>query len=403
MSKAVDIKAQIAKSYEENCVKAQVAINKALLRFLNQPEPDPEKFNIVFRGNHKLNFSSRLSDEDLILLCSAAEPYAKHISHVDLSYNLITDTGINSLAKLLSMVPRLESLNLQGNLIEIDGAKELADNIKEKTTIEYINLNLNNIQTDGVLQIVLILFNNKTLRELHLADNKIDHDGMSGIMSVLGWHNNSLEVLNIDNAYYTSIGQEIAIHIAKMLQTNRGLEKLSLRKHALNSEGLYTITEHMLDNNKLRVLDLSCNKLTYKGCEHLGKFLLSENCVLESLNLANNRTGHYGAKAMALALSKNKTLLHLDMTTNDIDDDGLRMLGQSLYENESLASLKLYWNHFGQDCLRVFHDLRYNTAKIDHYYFDFDTYEVDGELQMCHVDDPIPYDVSVDRQYYIEE
>jgi len=75
------------------------------------------------------------------------------------------------------------------------------------------------------------------------------------------------------------------------------------------------------------VLDLSCNKLNFKGCEHIGKFLLGENCVLESLNLANNRTGVHGAKAMALALSKNRTLIHLDMTTNDIDDDGLRMLG----------------------------------------------------------------------------
>jgi len=406
MSQVTEVKQRISEAYKENCTNSDVAPNKALLRFLEEPEAEKETFNLIFRGNHKLNFSSRLSDEDVILLCAAAEPYAQYISHVDFSYNLISDTGINSLARLLSMIPNLESINLQGNQIEIDGAKVLAEHIKDKTSVEYINLNLNNIQTDGVLQIVLVLFNNKALRELHLADNKIDHDGISGIMSVLGWHNNTLEVLNVDNANYSSIGQEIAIHIAKMLQTNRGLEKLSLRKHALNSEGLYTITEHLLDNNKLRVLDLSCNKLTYKGCEHLGKFMLSDNCVLESLNLANNRTGHYGAKAMALALSKNKTLMHLDMTTNDIDDDGLRMLGQSLYENETLVSLKLYWNHFGQNSLRVFHDLRYNTKNAEYqtqYYLDFDTYEVDGELQMCHVENHIPYDIKVDRPYYVDE
>jgi len=140
MSHVLDIKAKIAKAYEENCAKAEVTLNKALVRYLNEPEPDPERLNLIFRGNHKLNFSSRLSDEDLILLCSAAEPFAKHISHVDFSYNLITDTGINSLGRLLGLVPRLESLNLQGNLIEIDGAKELADNIKKKTLLSILTL-----------------------------------------------------------------------------------------------------------------------------------------------------------------------------------------------------------------------------------------------------------------------
>lgn len=91
------------------------------------------------------------------------------------------------------------------------------------------------------------------------------------------------------------------------------------------------MTEHLLDNNRLRILDLSCNKINFKGCEAIGKFLYGANCVLESLNLANNRTGHHGAKAIATALSKNRTLRHLDMTTNDIDDDGLRMLGEALY------------------------------------------------------------------------
>ena len=130
-----------------------------------------------------------------------------------------------------------------------------------------------------------------------------------------------------------------------MLQSNRSIEKLSLQKHAFNCDAIYTITEHLLENNKLRVLDLTANKISFKGCEALAKYLCGEYCVLESLILASNRTGHYGAKAIAQALSKNRTLIHLDMTTNDIDDNGLKMLAECLETNEYLVSLRLYNNN----------------------------------------------------------
>lgn len=132
-----------------------------------------------------------------------------------------------------------------------------------------------------------------------------------------------------------------------MLQSNRSLEKLSLQKHNFNCDALYTITEHLLENNRIRVLDLTANRISFKGCEAIGKYLSGEYCVLQSLILASNRTGHYGAKAIGNALSKNRTLVHLDMTRNDIDDNGLKMIAESLENNNILISLKLYWNHFG--------------------------------------------------------
>ena len=92
---------------------------------------------------------------------------------------------------------------------------------------------------------------------------------------------------------------------------------------------------------------MTANKISFKGCEALAKYLCGEYCVLESLILASNRTGHYGAKAIAQALSKNRTLINLDMTTNDIDDNGLKMLAECLETNEYLVSLKLYNNNFG--------------------------------------------------------
>ena len=100
--------------------------------------------------------------------------------------------------------------------------------------------------------IIEMLFQNKSLIELNLSNNGIDHDGIIAITSVLNWNNNTLQVLNVSDPVYTSISQETAIHFAKMLQSNRGLEKLSLQKHKFTDEAIYVLTEHLLENNKLR-------------------------------------------------------------------------------------------------------------------------------------------------------
>ena len=235
--------------------------------------------------------------------------------------------------------------------------------------------------------------------DILIGNNEINHDGMIGITSVLNWNNNTLLVLNLDNAFYSSIGQETAIHFGKTLQSNKSLEKLSLKKHAFTCEAIYIITEHLLENNRLRVLDLSANKIAFKGCEAIAKYLKGEFCALESLILSSNRLGHYGAKAIAEALTVNKTLVHLDMIKCEIDDNGLRMV-ESLDVNETLFSLKLFWNHFDQESLKVFHYLKNKKRKGD-WFWDFVTYIVDGRFQMAYYETKIPYDVLVEKQYFI--
>ena len=146
-------------------------------------------------------------------------------------------------------------------------------------------------------------------------------------------------------------------------------------------------------------MDLTSNKIAFKGCEAISDILTSKYCVLESLILSSNRVGHYGAKAISQALSKNRTLIHLDLTRNDIDDNGLKMIAESLETNENLASLKLYWNHFGQLSLREFHKL-YKRRDPEATFWDFTTYIVDNEIQMGMIDNHIRYDIQVSKKHY---
>lgn len=91
----------------------------------------------------------------------------------------------------------------------------------------------------------------------------------------------------------------------------------------MRDDGVYIIMEHLLENNTLRILDLNANEIAFKGCEAIAKYLKSENCVLESLHLSNNKSSDFGAKAIAQAISVNRSLVHVDMSYNQINDFGL--------------------------------------------------------------------------------
>lgn len=69
-----------------------------------------------------MNFNSRLTDQSLIALVAALEPYAEYIEDIDLRFNEISDTGAKALGDLVGRSSRLLGLNVQGNKIKSEGA-----------------------------------------------------------------------------------------------------------------------------------------------------------------------------------------------------------------------------------------------------------------------------------------
>ena len=277
----------------------QVHPNRCFVRYLEETQDENDSLEIVIQGNDKLNFNNRMTDEGIIALCAALEPYAVYLEDIDLRYNEISDIGAKALGDLASRASRLLGLNLQGNKIKSEGAQYLAESLRECTGLQYLNLRGNKIKTNGAMMITELLFTHDKLLSLNLGDNKIDHDGVIGILSVLNSSNYTLEELNLDNPVYKTICQSVAIHFGKMFQNNVGLQKLSIKKHKLRCDGIYILMEHLLENTTLKVLDLDCNEVAFKGCEAIAKYLKSPSCSLESLHMATNKTSDYGAKAIS--------------------------------------------------------------------------------------------------------
>jgi hypothetical protein len=109
------IRTEILDKYKELCSKINHTPNSSFVRTFGGSTAKSFYLDLVYRGNDKLHFGNRFTDRDIILLSSALETHEKLIRHVDLSFNEISDVGIEILAKYLERCPNIESLNLQGN------------------------------------------------------------------------------------------------------------------------------------------------------------------------------------------------------------------------------------------------------------------------------------------------
>ena len=111
----------------------QVHPNRCFVRYLEETQDENDSLEIVIQGNDKLNFNNRMTDEGIIALCAALEPYAVYLEDIDLRYNEISDIGAKALGDLASRASRLLGLNLQGNKIKSEGAQYLAESLRECT------------------------------------------------------------------------------------------------------------------------------------------------------------------------------------------------------------------------------------------------------------------------------
>lgn len=221
-------KGDVIELYKQKSAEAEMEPHGAFLQYLEDTFDDNESLEIIIHGNDKYNFTERISDNHLIIICRTLERYALYIDEVDLRYNEITDLGARILGDLIQNSVRIVSLNLMGNHIKSEGAQYLAEAMKNCTNLKNLNLNGNKIKTGGAMMVTELLFTHDKLVSLSLGDNKIDHDGIIGILSVLNSSNYTLQELNIDNPVYKTICQSVAIHFGKMFQNNVGLEKLSI-------------------------------------------------------------------------------------------------------------------------------------------------------------------------------
>jgi Ran GTPase-activating protein (RanGAP) involved in mRNA processing and transport len=343
-------------------------------------------------GKHPLVFNNRLGDADMTIFSQVFSVAAHFLVRLDLSYNLVTDAGIENLcAGLLGRKSlSLQSVVLRGNSIGPRGCDKLCQTLRKCPNLSGLDISQNLLGRVGGLMLVEFLQGCEQLLELHLADTEIDIDVLVAISAVLLTGSSQLKVCNLENPRIQTLQEDHTVHLGRMLRVDTHLSDIYLGKHRMRDDGVRQLVSFLLENKTLRVLDLRCNELGAEGAMHLGTLLRSD-CQLVQLNLSGNRIGEKGnvngAKAIAEALTSNRMLKHLDLNNNALCGEALQLLGAAIDQNSTLQSVALFNSKWDQLSSYKFHQILNDRARILPLRADFVTSEVELRIDICQVQD----------------
>lgn len=217
--------------------------------------------------------------------------------------------------------PHLNRLCLGGNEIGLRACIELGKMLRNPhSRLEVLHLESNEIDDECVETLTDALSGNVRLRDLALSQNEEIYDE--------GWENLASILRNPDS----------------------GLEALRIAETSLGNTGALVIAQALVDNTKLRVLDLHYNEeISFDAWRSFFMILQnssSSSCVLEEINLSENNIDDEVAVAIANAFANVGTLNSLQLDDNkSIGTTGWRAISDLLERrNDTVAELNLSMN-----------------------------------------------------------
>ncbi|ORX78400.1 RNI-like protein [Anaeromyces robustus] len=330
----------------------------------------------------------------------------KTVPIIDIHDYSITKTSVISLADLLATRFGLETLNLENTGIVNEELKIILNSLLPIKTLKHLNIANNPKSSEGVKYISSFLRKQKRLRSLNISKFFINWELISYLSIALesntslrllimngcqvnyhdflkmfakGIHKSKLKYLCFKNNKFNSDCGEMLAHLvnpyiplfkkqdmtslngltyinlsncrlkpcfysfSKGLINNPTLEYLIIRNNNLEGSDLAIISEILIQNDILQVLDVSKNKKLCAEAEQVIqlKNALIANKTLTELNMAQTGITSEGAISIAEIFPLNKSIRILDLRSNPIEIAGVVALSVSLKMNNTITSLQL--------------------------------------------------------------
>ena len=286
-------------------------------------------------------------------------------SHEGINRNRLTSKGIKNIIKYLKNNLFIESLNLSGNSLKNEGFDLICKGLNNNISLNNLNISHNDIQNTGIKKSLKII-NTTKLYSINLSNNPILDEGLITFANSLR-HFPELRILNISNCGIEFKGFK---ELLKVLQSVRRIETLDISKNKLgskefeelkiyfNSFGIkylnlsrcqlgdisaYPLGESLQQNETIRKLNISNNKITDNGFRSF-IYLFNNNNTMESFDCSNNFISDLTMKDCLLYLEYNHTLKYLNLYDNQLRNEIGTLLLDILGKNKTLLSINLLYN-----------------------------------------------------------
>jgi len=132
------------------------------------------------------------------LLVGSGLSQLPYLSHVDMSFNVISDVGTRAIASLVSQCSSLTTVTLVDNNIRPSGARALAHGLAADTCqLHSLDLRLNYISDEGALELCRVLTRrNRTLTRLNISSNLCTSAAASALADMLS-HNDVISSVDV--------------------------------------------------------------------------------------------------------------------------------------------------------------------------------------------------------------
>jgi len=160
--------------------------------------------------------------------------------------------------------------------------------------------------------------NFKYLKTLCLWNIQMDKGAFIAIDKFLSRH----KFVEIFQFLYCNATVENSIYLASILRNTESLVDVSFDHNPLKGEGIVNLFMGMKENANTKI-----KKISLRYCEASGEFcealvpLLGENKTITEMDLSGNFIGQDGVMFLATALMNNNTLKVLNLSSNNITDD----------------------------------------------------------------------------------
>jgi hypothetical protein len=186
----------------------------------------------------------------------------------------------------------------------------------------------------------LAVGSNRTLREVRLGRNVIGDEGAMSIGQTLALHDTGLRVLDLSHNDITTKG---CVELFRGIPFRTELSELSVYGNLL-SEDAASVIVNVVQKSHIRHLHLGFNALRDSGAALIARSLAFAR-DLATLDLSGNHIGRAGAAAIADALKNSSCIIQrLNLRHNDLDDESYRRIAEALRHTQSLTQLFLAFN-----------------------------------------------------------
>ena len=224
----------------------------------------------------------------------------------------------------------------------------------------------NNLNTDfeGWDSIYDLLDKNYSIRYVDMHNCKIDDNRLSFLIRALS--DKRIRFLNLSKNF---LSFESAILISEVLKNNKTLQVLNLSSNSQNQfkcDGVRRITESLIENPNIQIINLSNMNLT--GCgEFIGNFL-SKNKNIQIIYIRNVQLNANDFKNIFENIKTNNTIKEIDVSMNDMGGDkSLEYIAGGIKENKSLNTLKMDKININNDNYKIIFDAIEKANNINSY------------------------------------